>query len=311
LAHLAVVDQNANVGLVVPTLNAGARWAECLKAIANQSLAPHRLLIIDSESTDRTTSLAKGFEIIRIKRSDYNHGGTRQRAADHLNDCEIIVFLTQDAILANRDALRSITKCFTDSTVAVAYGRQLPHIGATPIEAHARLFNYGSVTERKDSTAIPRLGSKVFFCSNSFAAYRRSVLLALGGFRPDLILGEDMEFAARAIDAGYANMYCAAATVYHSHDYTLLQTLTRYFDIGVFDAQNLWMRKRFGAHGGEGLRFVRSELRYLAARRVSLIPHSLCQTAAKVLGYRLGRANEKLPRAFRRRLSMLPSYWSD
>jgi rhamnosyltransferase len=299
------------IGLVIPTLNGGKRWAACLDAIKEQSLKPHRLLDIDSASTDQTTDLAQlaGFEIARIQRSQFNHGGTRQWAAEFLSDCSIIVYLTQDAIPASCNTLEEIVRCFDDPTVAVAYGRQLPHKGATPIEAHARLFNYGPRTLKKDAAAAKQLGTKVFFCSNSFAAYRRSILQHLGGFRRDLILGEDMEFAARAIKAGYANVYCATAAVYHSHDYAIGQIVERYFDLGVFDGRNPWMREQFGSHSGEGLRFIASELRYLALHAPMEIPRALLQTMGKLAGYRLGRFERLLPTIIKRRLSMLPSYW--
>jgi rhamnosyltransferase len=301
-----------SVGLVIPTLNAGERWVDCLAGIGEQTFKVHRLLNIDSMSTDQTTvySESAGFEVIRIDRSQFNHGGTRQWAAEYLNDCEIIVFMTQDAILANRDSLAEIVGCFDDPEVAVAYGRQLPHRGATAIEAHARLYNYGRHSIKKDAAAAKLLGAKVFFCSNSFAAYRSSILMALGGFRRDLILGEDMEFAARAIEAGYANMYCATAPVYHSHDYSLIQLLERYFDLGVFDLRNPWMRQRFGSHRGEGMRFISSELRYLASQAPLQLPRAFFQIATKLTGYRLGRLERLLPNTMKRKLSMLPTYWS-
>jgi rhamnosyltransferase len=270
-----------------------------------------RLLVIDSGSRDKTALLAQesGFEVLRIEPSTFNHGGTRQLGADKLADCGIIIYLTQDAILASPDSLALIAGCFEDPSVAVAYGRQLPHEGATPVESHARLFSYGQQTVKKDRSVIASMGAKAFFCSNSFAAYRRSILMALGGFHENLILGEDMEFAARAIQAGYANAYCAEATVYHSHDYTLKQTLSRYFDLGVFDVQNSWMREAFGSQTGEGLKFVKSELRYLMRRAPLQIPLAMCLTAAKLTGYRLGRIERLLSLPLKRKLSMFPNYF--
>jgi rhamnosyltransferase len=299
------------VGLVIPTLNAGERWTECLRAVAAQTLRPHRSVVVDSASTDSTVSLAEsaGFEVVSIERSQFNHGGTRQWAAESLGDCEIVVFLTQDAIPANETAFSEIVGAFADPEVAVAYGRQLPHLGATAIEAHSRIFNYGKSTQKKNARIAEQIGTKTFFCSNSFAAYRKSVLTELGGFRRDLILGEDMEFAARAIKAGYANLYCAAATVYHSHDYTFLQTLRRYFDLGSFDAENSWMREQFGSHGAEGLRFVASEIRYLVDSNAVQVPRAISLTYAKWVGYRLGRIHRMLPIKVKRKLSMSSSFW--
>jgi len=309
--HDSVSGFQPTVGVVVPTLNAGKNWSACLAALATQSVQPCRRLLIDSSSVDDTIPLAQsaGFEVVTIERSEFNHGSTRQWAAEYLGDCEIIVFLTQDAILATPESVANIVACFADHAVAVAYGRQLPHIGAGAIEAHARTFNYGPRTARKDYAAAAEFGTKVFFCSNSFAAYRRSLLMSLGGFRPDLILGEDMEFAARAIKNGYANIYCASALVYHSHDYTLLQTFSRYFDIGVFDDENPWMREHFGSHSGEGRRFVESELRYLLHHDPGAIPRALLQTAAKAAGYHCGRFQRRLPVSIKRKLSMMSTYW--
>jgi rhamnosyltransferase len=299
------------LGVAIPTLNAGQRWLECLAALGRQSLRPAHQLVIDSASTDDTVVQAKaaGLDVIGIARADFNHGGTRQFAVERLQDCEIIVFLTQDAVMANSEALSELVRCFEDPQVAVAYGRQLPHVGASPIESHARLFSYGAQTQKKDIAALPELGASVFFCSNSFAAYRRSMLMELGGFRNDLILGEDAEFAARAIKAGYANVYCASAVVYHSHDYKLKEIFWRYFDTGVFHARSPWMRADFGSYNSKGMRFVRSELRYLATHAPLQIPRAMCHSIAKFLGYRLGRREKIIPNRVKRWLSMSPSYW--
>lgn len=212
-------------------------------------------------------------------------------------------------MLAHCDSLGKLVSCMSDESVAIAYGRQLPRRFACPIEAHARLFNYGKTSQRKDLRSLSSLGAKVFFCSNSFAVYRRSTLLKLGGFRKDLILGEDAEYAARAVLAGYANHYCAEATAYHSHGYTTRQILARYFDTGVFHARNPWLQAQFGSHGGEGMRFVASEIQFLASAAPWQIPYSVAQTVAKVFGYRLGRMEQALPRRLKRSLSMSPGYW--
>jgi len=304
-------SQPETVGIIIPTLNGGRHWADCLRSVGAQSVGLRRRLVVDSASTDDTITQAEaaGFEVKGISRAEFNHGGTRQWAAEYLADCDILIFLTQDAVLENPESLSQIVQCLRDPRVAVAYGRQLPHRGARPMEAHARLFNYGETTLWKDWEARNSFGPKVFFCSNSFAAYRRSTLMELGGFKRDLILGEDMEFAARAVKAGYANVYCATASSFHSHDYSSLEQFRRYFDVGVFDATNTWMREEFGSHRGSGAHFVKSELQYLMREAPLQIPRSIVHTLAKICGYRLGLCEKRLTVAVKRRLSMSRSYW--
>jgi rhamnosyltransferase len=68
----------------------------------------------------------------------------------------------------------------------------------------------------------------------------------LGGFKNNVVVNEDMLFAAKATLQGYSVYYSAAAKVYHSHSYSLPQTFKRYFNIGRFFADNKWILKYAG-----------------------------------------------------------------
>lgn len=299
------------IGFCVPTLNAGRAWPKLLATVACSLPADCRRLVVDSESDDNTVELARkaGFEVIKIRRADFNHGGTRQLAVEHLSDCEVIVFLTQDALPVSPNSIHGLLSAFDDETVGAACGRQLPHVDARQIGAHARLFNYPDFSDVRDLSDVPRLGIKTAFISNSFAAYRRGALMAVGGFPSNVILSEDMVVAARMLLAGWRVAYCANAMVYHSHDYSYFQEFGRYFDIGVLHAHEKWLTEKFGKPQGEGRRFVLSELRYLVRRAPWLIPSAIARTGFKYLGYRLGLAHENLPRRWPRRLSMYKGYW--
>ena len=194
-----------NIALIVPTLNPGVRWLAWLEAYASQTLKPTHALVIDSASTDGYVEKAAeyGFKIITIKKEAFNHGGTRQLGINLVPDAELCIFMTQDAILHDPSSLENLIKPFlVDQDIAAVYGRQLPHIGANPLEAHARLFNYPDQSQLKSKTDIPRLGIKTAFCSNSFAAYRVTALKAVGGFPENTIFAEDMYVAAKMILSG-------------------------------------------------------------------------------------------------------------
>ncbi|HQT43292.1 MAG TPA: glycosyltransferase [Halothiobacillus sp.] len=298
------------VRVIIPTVNAGVHWAESLGQIVAQSIGPE-VLVMDSGSTDGTVSLATsaGFAVRSIPKADFNHGGTRQLAVELLPDAEIIVFMTQDAILADNHALSRLIAAFDDPQVGVAYGRQLPRPQAGLIESHARLFNYPDKSHVATLADRDRMGIKAAFSSNSFAAYRRSALQAVGGFPRDIILGEDTFVAARMLLAGWKVAYQADALVFHSHGYSYVQEFRRYFDIGVFHHREYWMLTAFGKPEGEGGRFVRSELSYLRKNAPWLIPSALLRTGLKYLGYRLGRIEGRLPVSLKRVLSMHRGFW--
>lgn len=301
-----------NFAVVVPTLNPGQAWLGWLAAFEAQSVRPMQSIVIDSGSSgpEIGESIQCGFEIIRISKAEFNHGGTRQKAVRLLqSDIEVVVFLTQDAILVDSESLASLLRAFDDTDVAAAYGRQLPHQDAKPLGAHARSFNYGIKSSVRSLGSIPKLGFKTCFISNSFAAYRVKDLMSIGGFPSDVILGEDTCVAAKLILDGKKVAYVADACVYHSHDYTILEEFRRYFDTGVLHAQQPWLLERFGGATGEGKRFVISELTYLGKNAPYLIPSALLRTGMKLLGYRLGLVYDRLPSSWVPRLSMHKGFW--
>lgn len=297
--------------VIVPTRNGGSTWFDCISSIADQSQKSEKVIVIDSSSNDSTDIAAvdAGFCVSSIESRYFNHGGTRNLAVGQAGSSDVLIFLTQDAILNSPHALAEIMKCFVDPTIAAVCGRQLPHHDANPLATHARLFNYPNESRIKSAADIPELGLKVAFMSNSFAAYRRDVFEKLGGFPENTILAEDMYLASKMILAGYKIAYCAEATVRHSHNYTPWEEFRRYFDTGVFHACEPWIQQQLGGASGEGGRFVKSELRYLWQHAPLWIPRALLTTACKLIGYKLGKNYRKLPKSWRPRLSMYKSYW--
>jgi len=301
----------SKVGLIVPTLNSGSLWEPWLKAFEQQIWKPDSLLVIDSSSSDDTVALARahGFDAQVIPKSEFNHGGTRQFGINLLSNMDIIVFLTQDALLASPDAIEKLVAAFSNERVGAAYGRQLPHRNAGPIAAHARLFNYPAENQLRGLEDRTRFGIKTVFISNSFAAYRRSALMQAGGFPVDTIMNEDTYVAGKMLVSGWKIAYCADAQVFHSHDYSFLDEFKRYFDIGVFHTHTAWLQKTFGGASGEGLRFVISEMRYLMKHAPWLIPSAVLRTGLKWLGFKLGALHSGLPPAILRRFSLHKTYW--
>lgn len=297
--------------LIVPTRNAGRMWPDWLLRLKNQTLQPDRILVIDSSSSDETVSLAleAGLAVDIITPAEFNHGGTRNKIASRCGEADILIFLTQDALLVDPQSLSSLVACFEDPRVAAVCGRQLPHDDANPLAVHARMFNYPVKTEYKSALDIPRLGIKTAFMSNSFSAYRNNVFRELGTFPNNTILAEDMYLTAKMIQAGYKVVYCADATVKHSHNYTPWEEFRRYFDTGVFHACEPWIRAQFGGAGGEGMKFIRSELAYLKNHAPLWIPRALFTNVCKLLGYKLGQQYSKLPFWLCKQFSMYKSYW--
>lgn len=301
------------IALIILTHNAASIIEQQIVFLRAQSLQPDIILFLDTNSRDGTREVIKknGFEYYSVNQQEFDHGATRQLATI-LVDADIYIFMTQDALPANNDALKNLVTIFdVDEKVGCAYGRQLPRPTATVLEAHARLFNYGRESLLFSYKDHKKYGIKTCFNSDSFAAYRKSALLDIGGFPQHIILGEDMYVAAKMLMQRWKIAYRDNAQVYHSHNYNFIQEFKRYFDIGVFHQNNLWILENFSAAYGEGLKYVHSEIKYcLLHHAYSALLKSLVNLSAKFLGYKFGRNYKLLPLWIRKKFSMSSNYWN-
>lgn len=298
------------VALIIPTYQAQSFIKGLLESVAQQTVAVP-VLVIDSSSTDDTQEQARryGAQLQVISKQAFNHGGTRQLALQWM-DAEIYIYMTQDAILHRPDALEKLIKAFDNPQVGCAYGRQIPHQDAGILGAHLRFFNYPDYSEVRTLKDVARLGIRTCANSNSFAAYRKEALLAVGGFPLEVILGEDVYVAAKMLLQGWAIAYCAEAVVRHSHDYSVFQDFRRYFDIGVFHQMDHWILESFKSPGGVGARYIQSELKECwRQKHYGAIIQALLHVFAKGAGYYVGRHYCWIPKKWRQWCSMHRGYW--
>ena len=301
---------NLQVCCIIPTYKGRHEVEKLLASFSFQSLECD-IFIVDSGSGDGTLEFAKErvSRAISISSAEFNHGGTRQMMIHTNPGYNVYIFLTQDAYLANPHAIERIVAPFSDARVGAVCGRQLPHLDANPLSQHARRFNYPNGQKVRSIEDVPSLGLKAAFISNSFAAYRATALEEVGGFPSNVIFAEDMYVAAKMLLGGWKIAYAGDAQCYHSHNYTLGEEFRRYFDMGVFHTRESWIRDKFGGAGGEGMRYVKSELKFLGLKRLHLWPASILRNFVKLVGYKLGQQERRLPQFLKRKCGMHKRYW--
>lgn len=276
-------------GVVIPTKNAGPRWERVLAGLKRQRGIAFDVLIVDSGSRDDTNTLTRlaDFPLIEIAPESFGHGATRQMAMDRLG-CDVVFFLTQDAVLATPHSLAQLAQAFSDPRVALAYGRQLAFTNASRAARSLREFNYPPRSETRTYEDRHRLGIRCAFNSNSFAAYRVSALNKVGGFDPNVPVGEDVVACAALLKAGFHCAYVAHATVFHSHDYNWLEEFQRYRQIGRMHRMRGQIIKAFGPADKEGWQFVKRDLGNVLRSQPWALPATVARIGLRYLGYRLG-----------------------
>lgn len=252
------ISNNNRTTVIIHTYNAGPCFADLLNRLKMQNFRPAQIIVVDSGSWDKTVEIAesKNCRVIKIKSKDFDHGTTRNSAVTE-TDGQFIIFLTQDVLPADENMIDELIKPIqADDNIAICYGRQLAHPNTKALEKFAREFNYPPISAKKTKDNIKTLGLKTFFCSNSCSAVKRETFDKIGGFKNNVIVNEDMLFAAEAISKGYSVYYNADAKVYHSHNYRPHHTFKRYFKIGRFFADNRWLLENapLKGYGGNMLR---------------------------------------------------------
>ena len=198
-----------------------------------------RLLAIDSGSTDGSLSILErqGVETILIPPSDFNHGDTRNLAAELAGEeTDFVVYLTQDATPADRCWLANlVAPLLLDVEVAGAFSRHLPRERSTPAQVRQLTQVWQSGQAQRIVKEMPHDSAtyeqnQLFYAyfSDTSSVIRRSVWESIPF--PRVHFAEDAAWADRVLRAGYRIVFEPASRVIHSHDYSLVEQFRQNVD---------------------------------------------------------------------------------
>ena len=304
--------ENKTVDVIIPSYHPGKEFAALIKRLEKQSVPIHRIIVMNTEESmwnKEWEKLSDAMEVHHLTKEEFDHGGTRARAAE-LSDSDVMVFMTQDAMPADRELLAELLKALDqEENIAAAYARQLPNAECSFVERYTRAFNYPDTSLVKTKADLDKYGIKTFFCSNVCAAYKKDIYEKQGGFVRRTIFNEDMIYAGGLIQAGYGIAYAAEAKVIHSHNYNCMQQFHRNFDLGVSQAEHPEIFEGVPSEG-EGMRLVKKTLSHLVrSEKIWLIPGFVMQCAGKYAGYLAGKNFRRLPKKCVLWCTMSPNYW--
>ncbi len=269
--------------IIIPARDEEANLARCLEAINGQDTGfEYEVIVVDSGSRDKTAQVAEsmGATVIEIGRDSFQHGRTRQMAAERSRG-EYVVCLVADAVPADSRWLGKLVEASSGEGVAGAYSRQVPREGAGPIEAH-RLEHRGSfrleprIAEIKDMdfwAMTPK--QRLDFCEfdDVSACRRRSVMDRFP--IPEVDWAEDLLWAKKVLLAGYKIAYEPESVVRHSHKDDLAHAFKRgyldqtvvkeFFGLIFFDSARA-LAKGYALMAAERSRVIAGRSRGPAAR---------------------------------------------
>ena len=316
VCHVEECVMNHMIDVIIPTYKPDRNFEILIEKLQNQTIRPGKIFLMNTEEKyirnflKETKLLEKydNIEIHHVSEAEFDHGKTRDMGVQQ-SKAPYFLCMTQDAVPANERLVEELLEVLQKEAVASVYGKQLAREESHILEEFTRKFNYPDQSRLKSKKDLEELGIKTYFCSNVCAAYKREVYDKLGGFIKKTIFNEDMIYAASVIKAGYKIGYVAEAQVIHSHHYTGKQQFHRNFDLGVSQADHPEVFKDIPSEK-EGGKLVSGTIKFLTKekRLDQLIPF-IWQCGCKYIGYRMGKAYQKLPMAVIKKCSMNRNYW--
>ena len=209
------------LSLIVCTRNRAARLPEFLARIA--SLEPPaggwELILVDNASTDATPDLidrfarSASFPVQCLPAGVPGLALARNMGLVHARG-DILAF-TDDDCYPQRDYLRALIDIFDEGRDGFVGGRVVLH---DPDDARVCVNDGGTAIDIPPRSFVP-----AGLIHGANMAIRRDVLRAVGEFDPLLgagapcVAGEDIDYIARAVWAGYGGRYDPRPLVAHHH----------------------------------------------------------------------------------------------
>jgi len=238
---IEVESVNTLVTVVILTKNPGMIFQEVLASVLQQRTPwKYEVMIVDSGSTDGTVEHVLSHaevQLLQIAPMEFGHGRTRNFAVQSAKG-KYVAMLTHDAKPANEEWLANLVAPLEENkSVAGVFGRHLAYPSASAytkrdLAAHfdgflawPRIMGMDDKQRYREDRGYRQV---LHYFSDNNACLRKSVWERLP--YPEVDFAEDQLWAKAVIEHGYYKAYANGAAVFHSHDYSLVDTFRRSFD---------------------------------------------------------------------------------
>lgn len=219
------------ISVVVRTYNEEKHFGELLDKLESQTYTNYEVVVVDSESTDKTREIALQHQanVVSIRKSDFNYSySSNVGVASATGD--IVCFLSGHSVPVKDTYLQDVCDVFnTNPTIGGCYGDVVALPDGSWVEKMFNQLGYLKNKIRGKGKGIVLENSihpGIFSCSN--AAARRDLLLKHPFVEELGAGGEDIEVAYRMIKDGFFVAQVPELLVMHSHGIGLIPFLRQY-----------------------------------------------------------------------------------
>jgi GT2 family glycosyltransferase len=257
------------VTVVVPTRNRGDLIGETVASLIALEDPGMEILVVDQSNDDATrrcvSSVAEGDPRVRVVPTPTVGSSAARNVGAQLATGELVAY-TDDDCIVTKGWLTAIVEEFADSSVSAVFGRLVPYEGGT------RTGREVGFKPNEARQVFTRKLPPWYIGHGGNMAFRRSALLAAGGFDPLLGAGgffgacEDPDLAYRLVASAGKIVYSPRAEAYHKHwkDWRAQKRMERNYGIGA----GAMFAKYVRCGDGYGARLAATWIWELGVRRV-------------------------------------------
>lgn len=207
------------ISVVIRTYNEEKHIKEVLDSLKQQTYENYEIIILDSESTDKTIEIASQYDVLvkHIKKSEFNYSYASNKCVEYATGA-LVCFLSGHSVPVKSTYLEEINEVFQNKEIGGCYGDVIALPDGSVTEKAFNKIGYIKNKIKGDRTGIKlekEIHPGIFSCSNACA---RKELLEKHPFAIELGSGgEDIEVAYRIIQDGFYIASVPDLLVMHSH----------------------------------------------------------------------------------------------
>jgi glycosyltransferase involved in cell wall biosynthesis len=222
-------ETRADVSVVIPALNAASTIEGCLAALAEQTVRPGEVIVVDDGSTDETPDIARRMGARVLVQDHAGAGAARNHGARAARG--VLLLFTDADCAPVQDWVERLVETMDGDGVVAARGVTTSD-QAEPAARFAQL-------EYDEKYRQLAKHENVEFVATYSAAYRRDAFWRFGGFDEGFVgaTSEDQELSFRLAREGLGIAFVPSAAVRHHHHTSLRAYVRRKFWIGYAKAR--------------------------------------------------------------------------
>jgi rhamnosyltransferase len=207
------------VSIVIRALNEAEHLPALFSGLLRQSRQPDQVIVVDSGSEDDSVAIARahGAEVVHISPAEFSFGRALNLGCGAASG-EVVVIVSAHVYPLDEKWLDLMVTPFERPEVGLVYGGQTGDSRSHFSELELMRTWFPDVSDDDQQTP---------FCNNANCAVRADAWQALP-YDESLTGLEDLDWAKRALVAGWKVVYEAEAKVAHIHNEPFAKTRNRY-----------------------------------------------------------------------------------